>query len=308
MGKMLSTVSRFKKKKIMTSNEKDIKQYIEDKKQLIDEGTKLEKRRQDLEVCGYTVLNTLLKRINKLEDEKRGVFDFVISKEELDNIRFLIETAKSIPEGKLEKIANIFMNESEIENLEEKIETIEKTKKAVDELNKGNISIYNPKSDEIKMVGEIIKSIKEKGKDIPEKDVLERVGLIMDIALLFSGETLTPPQMNGDIALDEVLKKVFSKVRETHKKSKSASVESLYWKGIASLKKKEYNEAKECFEEITTTNPNLKGAWLNRGVASGELGDIRNEMAYYRLALRIDENYEKARRNMRIAERKKRTR
>jgi tetratricopeptide (TPR) repeat protein len=129
----------------------------------------------------------------------------------------------------------------------------------------------------------------------------------MDLAMLFPSEPLKLPQMKEDIPVDNILELVLRKVRETQEGLKPANVDSLYRKGIALLKNKEYQKAKECFDEITTIDPTLKGAWLNKGFAAGELGDISKEIGYYKMALKIDKNYKKAQNNMKIAKRKRKS-
>jgi tetratricopeptide (TPR) repeat protein len=81
-------------------------------------------------------------------------------------------------------------------------------------------------------------------------------------------------------------------------------IESLYRKGCDLLNKKAYEGAKNCFDELTRKNPDLKGAWLNLGVALGKLGKIEDEIVCYEMALGIDETYGKALRNRDIAQKK----
>jgi tetratricopeptide (TPR) repeat protein len=187
------------------------------------------------------------------------------------------------------------MNEFEIDNLQKNIEQI---RKAVSDLTGDTL-------EEGDRLEDTITKMNKNGKDIPQKEVLERIRLIMDLAMLFPSEPLKLPQMKEDIKVDNILELVLRKVRETQEGLKPANVDSLYRMGIALLKDKEYQKAKECFDEITTIDPNLKGAWLNKGFAAGELGDISKEIGYYKMALKIDKNYKKARNNMKIAKRKR---
>jgi tetratricopeptide (TPR) repeat protein len=294
-NKLFAAISSIKRKNTENRLSEDIRLLSADKNELEKRRSRLEGHRYKLERREYKILNTISKRLKRLEDEKGGVFDFVITKEDLEKVSYLIETAKSIPKEKLEQIAKNLMNEFEIDNLQKNIEQI---RKAVSDLTGDTL-------EEGDRLEDTITKMNKNGKDIPQKEVLERIRLIMDLAMLFPSEPLKLPQMKEDIKVDNILELVLRKVRETQEGLKPANVDSLYRMGIALLKDKEYQKAKECFDEITTIDPNLKGAWLNKGFAAGELGDISKEIGYYKMALKIDKNYKKARNNMKIAKRKR---
>jgi tetratricopeptide (TPR) repeat protein len=294
-NKLFAAISSIKRKNTEKRLSEDIRLLSADKNELEKRRSRLEGHRYKLERREYKILNTISKRLKRLEDEKGGVFDFVITKEDLEKVSYLIETAKSIPKEKLEQIAKNLMNEFEIDNLQKNIEQI---RKAVSDLTGDTL-------EEGDRLEDTITKMNKNGKDIPQKEVLERIRLIMDLAMLFPSEPLKLPQMKEDIKVDNILELVLRKVRETQEGLKPANVDSLYRMGIALLKDKEYQKAKECFDEITTIDPNLKGAWLNKGFAAGELGDISKEIGYYKMALKIDKNYKKARNNMKIAKRKR---
>lgn len=293
-NKLFAAIPNIKKKNTENRLSEDIRLLSADKNELEKSRSRLEGHKYKLERREYKILNTVSKRLKRLEDEKRGVFDFVITEEDLEKVSYLIETVKSISKEKLEQIAKILMKEFEIENLQKNMEQI---RKAV-------LDLTGDTLEEKDRLEDTITKMNKNGKDIPQKEVLERIRLIMDLAMLFPSEPLKLPQMEEDIPVDNILELVLRKVRETQEGLKPANVDSLYRMGIALLRDKEYQKAKECFDEITTIDPKLKGAWLNKGFAAGELGDIRKEIGYYKMALKIDKNYKKARNNMKIAKRK----
>jgi tetratricopeptide (TPR) repeat protein len=175
---------------------------------------------------------------------------------------------------------------------------------------KNSLEISGAPPGVIKEIAEMVESIKimkKGGRDIPEKNLLERIGLILDLALIYSGESL--PNQIKHKNQEELEKLVLGEVLKPREELKPVNINLNYQKGIASLKKGEFNEAKKCFEKITKVNPNLKGAWLNRGYSAGILGDVRTEIDCYTMALKIDKDYKIAKYNLKIAEREmKRTR
>jgi tetratricopeptide (TPR) repeat protein len=172
------------------------------------------------------------------------------------------------------------------------------------------------------------------------EDKLEKLKFIIEIATLLSEEDTEiikkPPLLNKNFPLDEFLgvvvaaaaeskesaaesKELATESKESATESKELATESkesfkkltkiplLYHEGVALLKEGgKWTEACKRFDEIVKINPNLKGAWLNKGVALGELNKIDDEIDCYKKALAIDRNYKKASRNMRIAEKEKR--
>jgi tetratricopeptide (TPR) repeat protein len=300
-------------------------------------------------------LEKSIEELKKKEKEK-VVLDLKTYKEELEDVRNLAETAKSISEGNIEKIAKITMEESEIEVLKGKVSEIRLTDILADK-SKGTttVSDYTKQAsegdigtisgleeseilelkdkiekieeiEEIKLsdipiekiakIRSIIEKMKQEGKNIPKEEDLE------DIEKLFFSERLAalipaedreplkqplPDSMPLKKVIEDIVYNVtgFEKRLEgIRKELKQFIIESSYRKGISLLKKEAYEDAKECFDEIITMNPNIKGAWLNRGVASGGLGDIKEEIACYDIALRKDKKYEKALHNKKIAGRK----
>lgn len=68
--------------------------------------------------------------------------------------------------------------------------------------------------------------------------------------------------------------------------------------GVKLFKKGKNKKAYDKFNEIIKKNSNLKGAWLNKGVASGRLGKTGEEIYCYIEALGIDRGYDKAIHNL----------
>jgi tetratricopeptide (TPR) repeat protein len=129
----------------------------------------------------------------------------------------------------------------------------------------------------------------------------------VETAMFLPKDKVDIPQPFEEEDEDKIIKKILhlseldSHIEEIKKQLK---IESLYRKGIALLKKKAYEEARKCFDEITNMDGNLKGAWLNKGFAFGKLGNINKEVECYDGALKIDEHYEKALHNRKIARKK----
>jgi tetratricopeptide (TPR) repeat protein len=78
-------------------------------------------------------------------------------------------------------------------------------------------------------------------------------------------------------------------------------IKILHKKGVMLLRKGLYDDAHKCFHEIIKSNPNIKEAWLNMGIALGKLGQVEKEIECYDKAIEIDENYELAKSNREVA-------
>ena len=164
-NKLFTAISNIKRKNTENRLSEDIRLLSADKNELDKRRSQLEERRYKLERRESKILNTVSKRLKRLEDEKRGVFDFVISKEDLEKVSYLIETVKSISKEKLEHIAKILMNEFEIDNLQKNMELI---RKAVSDLTGDTL-------EEKDRLEDTITKMNKNGKDIPQKEVLERI-------------------------------------------------------------------------------------------------------------------------------------
>jgi tetratricopeptide (TPR) repeat protein len=219
---------------------------------------------------------------------------------------------KQAPEGVLKTIRNL--EESEILEFKNKLEKIRDMKLSDisdDKLN-GITTVldYIKQAPEIRKMGksgvekweEKIGTIGEMGlADIPD-DKLKRAWLVTSIAsLLPERDKEVPKPKDESLLLIDVLARLQKRMDEI-------DAQLLYGEGVKLLKVGAFRSAYECFEEITNLNEDLKGAWLNRGVALGELGEFDEEIKCYNKAkaLSKDKNYGKATHNIKIAEGKKR--
>jgi tetratricopeptide (TPR) repeat protein len=80
----------------------------------------------------------------------------------------------------------------------------------------------------------------------------------------------------------------------------SEEIKNLFSEGVRFLKDRMNRRAYDIFNEIISRNNNLKGVWLNKGVAAGRLGKKQEEIDCYKRALEIDSDYEQAYINLQI--------
>lgn len=274
----------------------------------------------NVEESRKTILNEILKSISSLEGEYgkrltelekdiKGLKEdhgkktnFIATNEDLEKIKDIAEVVNSIPAEKLKNFSEIRIESLEIEKLREKIENIKET---TAELKRGESSYITNNATAKKKILEISSKIEKMGRDGDEitSDSLENIDLTLRLAKFLSEENVAPVRGTINISgnFSEQLEEFSALISD---KLKPFQREILYQKGINLLKKREYKGAKKCFRELTIIYPNLKEAWLNRGVASGGLRDFPDEIACYRIALQIDKNYKKAHHNYKIAERK----
>jgi tetratricopeptide (TPR) repeat protein len=237
-------------------------------------------------------------RINDLEGEKGKGCNAVFDPKELEKTLERIEIIKSIPKEKIGKIMKMGL----IDLSDEKLNLISKVLNYLEQA---------PEKD-IKTIGKIreSKKLEEERRKIEAEisamgltgippEELESVRLIMSIYGLIPKGNNEVPGSHESKLLDEFLDKL-------EKRMNRMNIHLFYNEGVMLLKKGNFRNASKYFNEITTMNQNLKGAWLNRGFALGKLGDIAEEIKSYKKALTIDEKYEKALHNMKIAERKNR--
>jgi tetratricopeptide (TPR) repeat protein len=242
----------------------------------------------------------LIEELKKKEKEK-VVSDLKTYKEELEDVRNLAETAKSISEGNIEKIENIMTGKFKTKKSKE---NIEKTKR----LGLSNITDYDKlttishltnqvSNDEIDNTTNKIKKMRDMKIDASDEE-LKRFQLIMNTTSLFLEEDKEASNLDRSIVVTDFLNKLKKSVNEI-------SIQLLHNEGVILLKTKAFRSAYKCFYKITDINPDLKGAWLNRGFALGKLGNIEGEIKCYDKALSKDPKYEKALLNKEIAEKEK---
>ena len=104
--------------------------------------------------------------------------------------------------------------------------------------------------------------------------------------------------------LDGVNTQLVSALAQSEKDFTDLYVQVMYTVGVTLLKTGDFRNGYEYFKRVTDLNPTIRGAWLNRGVAAGGLGDIDDEIESYKKA-NYDNNYDKASKNLKKAKRKK---
>jgi tetratricopeptide (TPR) repeat protein len=230
-----------------------------------------------------------------------------------DKSKGVAETLGSVQKEHLEKIVKTLLGESGMEDLKDMIEKLRGSGLLgiTDDKLKGITTFLDslkqvPKKD-IKTIEES-KKLKEELRKIGESGLtgittppeeLERFRQIMSLYTAVSKRDNKIPELDGNRLLLEFLDSVEERMNKMN-------IHLFYNEGVILLRKGAFGNAYKYFKEITKINENLKGAWLNRGVAAGESGDIEEEMFSYKKALEIDKKYEKALHNMKIAERKNR--
>ncbi|MCK4859554.1 MAG: tetratricopeptide repeat protein [Candidatus Omnitrophica bacterium] len=245
------------------------------------------------------------------EKDARNIFEFLnkfstgVPNDDFGQIASILRKAISTQEGVIP------LDERKIEKIEKKIKEM-----------KGIGDISDDEFEEIENVLEQVRRLRSLPYNlIPTKDdaeKIERIRTILAVTDELSNEELKEPLktevpsntseiIDGAIdSKDPVKISTISKLEdriETIEDVQLISIPKLYRMGTNFINKRAFEEAYECFDMITKISPNLKGAWLNKGVALFGLGKINEELECYEEALWIDENYDKALHNKEIAER-----
>ena len=237
--------------------------------------------------------------------DAKAIFDFIskTSKEDLEKIAILAETAKLIEEKDAQAVFK-FVSETPKEELAKILAIDDDSKKST-----------------IKNALEQIRGLRLVGLEVPAEDEIEKlkqIRMIMGMAKLLtkeeeleriknvskkSSESVSKNIRNMEIQEDlaEHIKKIEEELKIKRLYGRELKIDSLYVKGIDLLKKGAFKSAYRYFDKITEQDSNLKGAWLNKGVALGNLGKFDEEIVCYKIALRIDKNYENALNNIKVA-------
>ena len=253
------------------------------------------------------------------EKDARAISDFISKspKEDVEKITTLAETTRAIQE---KNWGAIFDDESRlklIEQLIQKVEELEKegikpadiSKKELIRLKELKETLKEYKFDHgdesrLKVIKRLIlemEELMEAGVHPAEitEDALKKTGLTARIAEILSRSEMTdlPEGYNNkdEIPLIDLLNGIIDEIEKL-------KLTTSHSRGVGLLKRGAFKEAYECFKTMTDIRQGLKGAWLNRGVALGCLGETDKEIMCYNEALQIDKNYEKAKENKRIAE------
>jgi tetratricopeptide (TPR) repeat protein len=237
--------------------------------------------------------------IEKLEEKIEKMIDIKlsdISDDKLKGITTVLDYIKQAPEGDIGMIRSL--EESEIEKLKDKIEKIEEMK--LNDISDDKLKGITTVLDHIKQASdEDIKAIGVMGSNSISEEKLKRLRIIMGIYGRLPGEGNKESKQDKSTLLSDFLKMLQDRVN-------NINIRLLYNEGVMLLRKGDFCKADVCFTEITNLDPDIKGAWLNKGFALGKLGNIDEEIRCYEEALSKDKDrYEKAWHNLKIAKRKK---
>lgn len=136
-------------------------------------------------------------------------------------------------------------------------------------------------------------------KLLTKEEELERIEDVSKEHLESVSEKIPNMEILEDF--EERIKKIEEELKIKTQYGRELKIYSLYLEGIDLLKKGAFKGAYRYFDKITKQDSNLKGAWLNKGVALGNLGKFDEEIVCYKIALRIDKNYKKALDNIKVA-------
>lgn len=271
------------------------------------------------------------KEFKKRDTKAFSKFIKKFSKEELEKTAILAKTEKAIQKGDAKAIFG-FLSTTPKEKLE-KMAILAGAARAVQELDEIEIPPDGVvkfdkyiKAQEIYNRFEALKELVKKGEVPEENDVkgvikeVEKKGLFSGIAKIAldtrrldtdtgrldtelgsmgrRGKTLQPAQI-------EKIERIRihgeeGREHEGEEREISEEIGISYQKGVECLREERNEEAYNRFDEIIKNNPNLKGAWLNKGIAARRLGRRGEAIYCYSEALRIDRGYEKASHNLQI--------
>ena len=266
--------------------------------------------------------------------DARAVTEFISKKENLEKVTSLAKTTKDFKEKDVKAISK-FVNKISKENLEKiadiagivKVIQAKDARAIFDFINKApkrklekiailaGIASTIPEFKEIKIPSEsvvkVIEFIKfqenlrrleelerlsEQRKILPP-DEIKRIRKEIEKMGLFGGTARLASE------LEDLKRRSIIHRGETHggEREISEEIEIPFQKGVMLLKTGKYGEAYDVFNDIISENPNLKSAWLNKGVAAGGLGRTLEEIDCYKEALRRDRNYATALANLALA-------
>jgi tetratricopeptide (TPR) repeat protein len=298
------------------------------KKVLASIGEEIKRVREDL-------LNKLLiklsshcldgysQQLTEIEEGIKKLRNLLPSEGEIDRIANLAKTAGTIPKGNLREIS-AFISQISNEDIE-KITTLAGATKefkgrdaksiskfikkfSKEELEKTAILAKTERAISEKDAREIFEQFIDLSKDKTEK--LEQIAIVLAIAEQLTKDELDIIEPSSkEVPLEAIIKYMpaINRIMMYLENivDKHSEVASLYRIGVNLLKEKAYREAYKHFNAILDKNENLKGAWLNKGVALWGLGEFEGEIMCYDMALLIDKNYEKALHNMKVAKKRK---
>ncbi len=279
-----------KKEEVPTSISEVLRKWLEfdEKMQNFDE--MVEKGRNEILKDRKDISNKIIAGISGLEDgyDKR-LKDLKTSIEE-DYDKRLIDLKTSIIEELKKKneegaVSDFIISKEDLEKIKDLTETV-KSKKMLENLRKmiGDMGLFNISDTELRKFGLIIGA----ASLLPERD----------------NDKSEPDKRTAQSTDHSHPVTSHSSIDNLEKRIDEINIQLSYNKGVKLLKEGDFGHAYECFHDITESNPDYEGAWLNKGFALGKLGDVDEEIKSYDKALNIHPKYEKALHNMKIAERK----
>jgi tetratricopeptide (TPR) repeat protein len=226
--------------------------------------------------------------------DAKAIFDFIskTSKEDLEKIAILAETAKLIEEKDAQAVFK-FVSETPKEELAKILAIDDDSKKstiknALEQIRRLRlVGLEVPAEDEIEKLKQI-RMIMGIAKLLTKEEELERIKDVSKEPLESVSEKIHNMEIQED--LEERIKKIEEELKIKTQYGQELKIYSLYLEGIDLLKKGAFKGAYRYFDKITEKDSNLKGAWLNKGVALGNLGKFDEEIVCYKIALRIDKN------------------
>ena len=214
-------------------------------------------------------ISKFIKKFSKEELEKMvkmgemGLID--ISDDELDNVKVVLSRISNALEGNLEPFSK--MSKKKIEESLNRADRLLK----IDQK-------YGYTDDEIERLSEdftILKWFLKPG----ERDIH------------------APTEKLEKIREEEkeaIYRKITLGDREEIEELTKLNIRLLFHTGCELLRRWEFKRAYENFDYITKRNVNLKGAWLNKGIALGNMAKYEKEIECYDKALEISKNKEYA--------------
>lgn len=296
---------------------------------------------RELEETRVALLSKVLDGISDLKSEYDNRFKRLkesrnfISKEILDK---KVNALEEEHEKRLKKLeGNIANCEKELEGvrkaqepiLEEKLAMNGRLEEKIDKIR--GIDLLNITDDKLEATAKImdlktsgnkiktmIKEIDESGiEETKEKiEMLYKMGSIdlkdedlnkelKRLRLMTAILGLLPEKDKKIFNWDEDINQSIISLAEERSRGKLNIEHLMYNVGVLLLKKGAFKSAYYYFSTVLDINEDNKGAWLNKGFASGKLGKIDEEIGCYKEAFKRDNGYERAERNKNNAMRKK---
>ena len=229
-------------------------------------------------------------------EERINEFDKLPPKDKLEKIVNLAKTVETLPKNHLNKLTNFINTTSnkgveKIAPLAEAVEAFEEQGVKVEKIEtlvKIAMSIDVRSLNKLEKIERLEKIFNLRDYEEDELKNLERNVYIIKWFLNPNEMELRVP-VSGS-GLDEAKKQeVYEKIGSEEERKLYLSF--LFYTGCEFLKKGKFREAYENFHQITKLDNNLRGAWLNRGVALGNMKRYQDEIKCYKKAIKLNSDY-----------------